>query len=200
MANDGELFRATFHYQQPGSSAVQNVFHWRYDGTPTSNQAVADAIATWALDDWGARWQELAATDVELDSVEVFRVDFDGSPISALGTQFINSFGLRTSDMLTAAVSAFMQADTAVPGRRGRKYVPGLAEGNVNNGVLDAAQLVDLALLLAEYVNLIPVGVSGVLTPGVVSRLLELFTEFLDAGSITDVPAYQRRRKPGVGI
>jgi hypothetical protein len=92
-----------------------------------------------------------------------------------------------------------MQADTAFPRTKGRKYVPGIPEGQVVDGLIIAGQLVNLALLLAEYVGVIPAGVTAVLTPGVISRVTETFRPFLAAGSITDIPAYQRRRKPNVG-
>lgn len=195
----GEILRATVNYSMPGASAVQNVFFWQLGGAAISDTQAAGFVADWLELAWGARWEAMSSNDVELVDADLLILDSAGVTVRNLGTVAVNVVGDVTEDEETVASSYFMQADTAFPRTKGRKYVPGIPEGQVVDGLIIAGQLVNLALLLAEYVGVIPAGVTAVLTPGVISRVTETFRPFLAAGSITDIPAYQRRRKPNVG-
>lgn len=199
MAVDGQIFRATVHYIVPNSSDIQNVFYWEYQGGATANQNVLDAIVDWLTNGWGDRWIALASTDAVLDSVEVIGVNPDGTTQVNVGSEELGLVGIETSDILTGVVSMFLQADTATPGHKGRKYVPGLGDSDVVDGLIGASQLVTMLLLLGEWLLTLTAVGPGELVPGLLSRTLVQFLPFLDAGSITDVPAYQRRRKPNVG-
>jgi hypothetical protein len=195
----GEILRATVNYSMPGASAVQNVFYWELGEAPISDTQAAGFVADWLELEWGARWAVMASTDVQLVDADLLILNSSGVTVRNLGTASVNVFGEVTEDEETVASAYFMQADTSVPRTKGRKYVPGVPEGQVVDGLIVAGQLVNLALLLAEYVGVIPAGITAILTPGVISRTAEVFRPFLSAGSVTDIPAYQRRRKPNVG-
>jgi len=200
MAATGEVFRLTLEYSAPNASSIQNVFWFEYNGSSTANSNVFDALDDWANNDWGVQWQDLAVSDFELVQGHVQRINLDGTVQGELGTFQINLNGVGAGDLNTGVVNAYMQAYTATPGHFGRKYVPGPGDTEIVDGLLNVETLADLAVLLALWVSAIDVGAAGSLDPGVLSRTLGTFLLFNDTGLLTDVPAYQRRRKPNVGV
>lgn len=108
--------------------------------------------------------------------------------------------GGAAGDAYAPGVAALITKPTLTPKVRGRTFVPGLSEAHVTDGLLDAgslAALVDMATLLFNAFE----GEASLIDyiPGVLSLASEVFHRF-DSASVTNVPAYQRRRKQGVGI
>lgn len=200
MASNGEILRVVFNYLVPGASQVLNVFTWMIDtGNPTDTE-VLDDMAEWAENVWGVNWADLAQSATELDLIDVDVVAADGTVVRNLGARAIGLVGLVGGETGVAAASGHIIADTVHPKTRGSKYIPGLGEGNLLNGVLTTESLVDLTLLLVDYVTDYRSETSDArYVPGVVARVLQEFVPFLEAGRVTDIPAYQRRRKPQVG-
>lgn len=199
MAAEGEIFRCTVDYSAPNASAIQNVFWWVYHGTPTANLNVLNAIDSFITLNWGPDWQDFASQDFTLVQGHVQRVNPNGTIAGELGVFTPNLIGGVAEDLLTGVVAGYAQAFTSTPGHFGRKYIPGPGDSVVVDGLLNPETLADLAVLLVDWLEVLSVGVTGSLAPGLLSRTLLLFLEFNATGSITDVPAYQRRRKPNVG-
>lgn len=200
MAIIGEIVRATMSYNYPSGSTPQNVFHW-VKRTTNSDFEDFSAIQEWTSDVWAADWKELAANAVALIEVIVTIVNVLGVVQRVLGSSNPNEFGTVASTVLPPANAAYMQAATGAPKVLGKKYIPGLSEGTVEAGVVTLSAMGQLAFLAIDYITPIDVSVSGpTMDPGVPSPTTLLFQEFSGSGTFTDVVAYQRRRKPGVGI
>jgi hypothetical protein len=200
MAENGEILRVVLEYIIPGASQVLNVFNWLIDdGAPSDEDVLAD-FADWAENVWGVNWADVAQDVAELDNVSIDVVDVQGHVLRNLGAQGIGLAGSVGGEIGVAAASGFLKADTAVPKTRGSKYVPGLGEGNLLDGVLTAETLADLLLLLADFFTVyVGTASSARYQPGVVSRTAEAFEPFVEAGYVTSIPGYQRRRKPNSG-
>jgi len=200
MADVGDIIRLVVEYSIPGASTVLNVFHWLIvDGSPDSPDIIDD-FEDWVTNVWGPDWTDLAASVASIIGLALDIVDTEGHVLENIGAETLAIAGGVGGEIGVAAASAFMKADTALPKTRGTKYIPGLGEGNLTDGILTVETLGDVALLFLDYISLYIGAVSGArYSPGVVSRTLTQFVDFEGGGYFTDVPAYQRRRKPGVG-
>lgn len=112
--------------------------------------------------------------------------------------------GTNVADYLPHGDAVLVKVLTAANRRQARKYVPGLVEGNVTAGFIDAAPLVDY-LAFANQLDAILALAGGVIefcTFNVddTSPLFE--TASIARGSVVAeaTGSYQRRRKPGVGL
>jgi len=197
--DNNEIVRSVFYYSWPGSSEVLNVFFHQYVGTGDDDDDVLSAVATYAGNDWGDLWKTLAPANGSLTHIELDVLETDGTVDRNLGTATINEVGTVASDASAAAVSALLIGNTADATIRGRKFVPGPVESQVVGGIINSATMVILTNLLAQYLDDIIVTGTNVLVPGVLSRKLTDFVPFAGSGQTSDIPAYQRRRKPNVG-
>lgn len=199
MAIVDEIVQGTVAYTAPNASEMLNVFWWKIQTAGATDQEVLDTIDTWVSTQWGPDWDGLAATDFDLINLEVKVINPDGTVNRTLGNAVQTIAGTISNDMCAPAVSCYIQADTIMAGVKGRKYVPGMSEIFLTDGLIESAVLTIMLLLLDEYVLPITLPGGGSLTPGVLRRAVSLFEFFISAGGVVDVPAYQRRRKPNVG-
>ena len=199
MADVGDIVRAVVTYQSPGASIQQNVFWWIIEEMGIGNPALLAEISDWVSVDWGLLWAEVASDQVNLVDVSVDLMNPDGTVKVNVGIDVINLPGDGASTVLPAATSGYLLAQTALPKSRGSKYIPGMDENSLDEGVFTLIAVVLLLSMAVIYVAPVTTTVGAVLRAGVLTRLTQEFNEFLLEASTTDVPAYQRRRKPGVG-
>lgn len=199
MADTNAVVRVNIHYTLPNASDIMNVFHFRLLGGSMDNSLLASALEGWVESIWGDVWKALAVGACQLDRWEADVVNLDGTVAETIGSGSINLDGTVTGDALPAGNAAYMLAYTAVPKARGSKYIPGLGDNNVADGVLNAGGLVALANALLVFLADVSLGGGLSLTPGVLSKALGVFLAFQNSGLVDDRPAYQRRRKRGVG-
>lgn len=195
----GEILRTVLNYVIPGSAA-QNVFFHRYDGPGVTDALLLDAVDAWFTTVWAPDWTSLGSTNAEMDFVECDVINPDGTVARNLGAEALNIAGGAAPSTGAAAVSAYLLAYTDLPKQRGSKYVPGINEGAYDNNLFSGGALLDMAALLASYLSIINPGGATELVPGVLSRTLLTFVPFIGNGLVDAQPAYQRRRKDGVGI
>ena len=191
--------RVVISYGLPAASAALNVLYARLTGA-TSDENVLDDWSDWLTNVWGVDWSAFGATTASIIGLAVDVVDFEGHVLANIGSETFSIPGTVATDPTSAGDAAYMKADTAIPKTRGSKYVPGLAEDNVDAGVLDVTILGELAILLVDYLtNYTGVASGKVWEMGVPSRTLLAFQPFTGGGTFTDIIAYQRRRKLNVG-
>jgi hypothetical protein len=199
MATQGEIVRAVLSYSHAAGSIAQNVFTWELQDEDSADAELLDGIDTWVNDEWGPRWDDIADSNAGLYLLEVDILNADGTVKRNIGEELQTETGGKVGDAMPAAVSGFFQMNTTRAKSYGRKYVPFMSEEENEEGFLSAFALGVLVLLLTATGSDIDVGIIGILAPGILSRVLEEFIPFTGGGYATDVPAYQRRRKPNVG-
>lgn len=200
MAEAGEILRVAVHYIQANAGDMLNVFTFQIASGNEDDSRVLDDFADWVENVWGVDWQDFATLQCELDRVEIDVLNTNGTVDRNIGSQGINIVGSNSGELAPAACAGYLKADTAIPKTRGSKYVPGLFEGILDTGELNAETLADLLLMLVTAFSVFEGTVSGMFyQPGVLSRTAVEFVPFEEAGYVTDIPAYQRRRKPNVG-
>ena len=196
----GEIARGTVSYEVPGASLNQNVFYWDLSLLGQTDSAVFIEIANWITFSWANNWADSADSNVVLNNLAVDIVNTDGTVDRNLGSQTFNIPGDDMGHVLPAANSGFLQANTGIPKSRGRKFIPGGQDTDVTEGLWNTLYLAYLVALLGPYLTIIDVGGLSNLNPGVLATVLQTFLQFSGSAETTNVPAYQRRRKPGVGI
>lgn len=194
-----EIARVTVKYSMLGASEPQNVFYMQLaSGSISDADALAD-IDNWVLAGWAGHWDDYASEDASCLGHDTVIMNLDGTVKRVLGGDTFVQDGLGVGDVLPAANSGLLVAPTALPKSRGRKFVPGLGNGAITDGLLESDVLAYLVTLGTYFVNTYING-SNSYTMGILSTVLEQFVPFLLTATTTDVMAYQRRRKPGVGI
>lgn len=198
--NINEIVRLTLEYSQPASSIPMNVFCFSMQTAAIDESEVVDTLEDWATTLFGPAWAALAGSACTMDTGQVAVINNDGTVNRNIGSFTIAQSGSQGTEIAPAANAGYLLAYTAVPKTRGSKYLPGVAEGILSNGELTVAAQASLSACLILYLATINTTSGGKLVPGVLSRTAAAFRAFNTSGIIESIPAYQRRRKPSVGI
>lgn len=194
-----EVVRLAVSYSHPNGSTAQNVFYWILKLATATDTEVMTELVRWINSDWGPDWASMGHQDSQIILGEADIVNLDGTVDRNIGQQAFAIAGLGATDGASPGVAFYMQATTDIAKALGKKYVPYVDESAITDGKLIASALANLVLAFAEYIKPLTPAAGASLKPGVVSRPAGPFREFNGGGLTTDIPAYQRRRKPNVG-
>lgn len=180
---------------------MQNVFNALIDGGGgpfDDDDIVADAV-TWADDMYGNLTTDVSVL-LDGSQVQVYKYDSVGDDWDEVGTGIFTWNPSAAPDQLPRGVAGLLQSRTSNPDVQGKKYVGGLTEAAVTDGLFTATEMTNLIAFATDWVTDF-VGSDSVAdwNPGVWSPtnlILYLMTDNFGANII---PAYQRRRKRGVG-
>jgi len=199
---DGAIIRAVVSLLLPESVIAQNVFTCVFADTGTSDDE-ADVLSD--LADWVegvyANFQAQIDTDVALSGLTAYVYDAVGDDWDEIGSESLTDGFSAAGDMLPHGVAALSLARTTDPDVNGKKYWPGIGEGWQNQSVLTAAAITNFLAGAADWVAPFVGAATGAdFGPGIWSEKNKNF--YLMSGTIVQNAylAYQRRRKPGVGI
>lgn len=107
----------------------------------------------------------------------------------------------NTTDQLPRGVAALLNAKSTDADSSAKKYLGGLTEGPIDDGLWNAGALADFIDFGGEWVQSFVGSVTGATwNPGVWSVKDLVLNPFVATVIIPTIPAYQRRRKRGVGI
>jgi hypothetical protein len=178
-----------------------NVFNAVIGGTggPFDEADIVDDAVAWMNAIYG---NMTGSTSDELDGSEIAVYVYDSvdDDFDEVGTDPWTYNPTSASEQLPRGVAGLINANTIDPDVQGKKYLGGLVEPSVTDGLWIAAQLANLALWADDWVTAFTGGTSGASwIPGVWSPTRTNFYPFSGAYTIPAIPAYQRRRKRGVG-
>jgi hypothetical protein len=181
---------------------AQNVFNAVITGTGgpyDDGDIVADAL-TWV----GTMYANLTSNmsdEIDGSEVRVYtydNVDDDWDEIGSSAWTFNPS---EATDQLPRGVAGLVNARTTDPDVNGKKYLPGICEGGCTDGQFGAGQLSAHANFADDWMSSFTGGTSGASwVPGIWSPTRTNFYACSGTAIIPSIPAYQRRRKRGVGI
>jgi len=181
------------------SSSALNIFH-------AQNNSGVTKTDTDTLDDWKAYLDSVyndPVVDISdtatISPYEIFLIDGVTGDSTPIGTRSPALQPIHNSELLPHGVAALINADLSGTGRgSGKKFFPYYAENSSGDGLWVTTTLTRLALAAAAYL-LDFGGVSGSDWGTGTWTQLKGFRDLVSAVA-RDIPAYQRRRKPGVGI
>lgn len=173
---------------------VLNVYHVASTGAHDDEDAVGDILV--ALSDLYLNIDEDLVDDLSFVSVVIKNITADAD----LGEFDWNDLttGGQTGDALPTGVAGLITMPTARLKTRGRKFFPGFAEVNTTNGLFAGDAITDLTAAAAYLSSTFLGDFSGDPYAWGVVGSDSLFWPFLSA-IVSNIPAYQRRRKQGVG-
>jgi len=178
-------------------STVQNVYYLRIDEAG----GVADAQI---LTDMG-EYLEDAYTEVVPQLAN--NCTFEEYKVTNVTTKVdigISAFptltsGTNAGDMLPFGISGLVRARTPTVGREGRKFIGPLVETSQTDGLLSAGLVADLEDFGDEAYGTFVSTSGNTYQPVIYDRDAHVGREMTDIIA-SNIPAYQRRRKQGVGI
>lgn len=199
---DGAILRYVLSLLMPDSVIAQNVFYAVFADTGGSDDE-DDVISD--LDDWVedifTHIIDRVSDSVDTVGAKVYLfdpIDDDWDEVGT-GTPVVNFSNV--ADMTPHGVAALVHMMTTDPDVMGGKYIAGLADANFTGSDLEAGIMLDLIDFGGEWVTpFVGAATGGDFGPGVWSVAQHVFKLANLTYRINGQCAYQRRRKPGVGI
>lgn len=195
----GGIIRVAMSLSAPSASVAQMVFWFELLTAIADETDIIDDMTATFVANFLSNWALMSSDESEAFLLDYDEMNVDGTVKQELGAETISVGGSVAGHVLPAGVAAYLQADSTANKAKGKKYLPFATEDQVDDGVWNAATLVRILAIWDNYLDAIGITGGGSMAPGVLSRPLVAFHLFTGTGYTTDVPAYQRRRKPNVG-
>ena len=198
----GDILKVVVSLVWADGEINQNVYNAVISGTggPYDDQDILDDAEAWA----GNMYANLAAMmdpDIAGSHVTVYIYDSGDDDWDEVGT---NSWGLSCTsgtNALPRGVAGLVNARTLNPDVQGKKYLPGLTEGILDESLWQSAGTAAFLAFALDWITAFAGGTSGASwVPVVWSVVNTVATAMSGEVTIPTIPAYQRRRKQGVGI
>ena len=198
---EGTIIRIVASMLLPDSVIAQNVFYAVLTGGSgpwDEADIVLDAIDY--MDIIYTIWATLGSDQAEVDAIQVYEYDPIDDDWDEVGSGVLGLTGGVAADMLPHGVAAFTQARSSDPDVSASKYWPGATETAQVDGAWTGPTVTGLATLADAWVAGDVGGASAAnFVAGVWSPTETNFFYFNANITVNATPAYQRRRKPGVG-
>ncbi|MCK5319753.1 MAG: hypothetical protein KAJ55_17710 [Anaerolineales bacterium] len=199
----GTILKVVASLLYPADAGInQNVFNALIDGAggPFADSDIVDDAVAWGQNMY-LNLDGLASELIQGSQVQVYKWDTVGLDWDEVGAAVMGWTPTNTSDYLPRGVAALVMARTTNPDVLGKKYIPGLCETGSANGLWNSPVVTALLALAADWVTGFTGGTSGASwNPGVWSPTHETLYDMSEVIIANVIPAYQRRRKRGVGI
>ena len=186
----------------PDSAIAQNVFYTLFenDGGSNDDEDVLTDMSDWVDTMYDAMSASLDS-DITLTGIKVYFYDTVGDDWDELGVEFPGTGFSATGDMMPNGIACLIHAPTVNPDVTGAKYIGGFLDDSVVENDITAGALANFALFATEWTDPAVFSATGSgFIPGVWSATKDQFFAFTTSSSLNVGVAYQRRRKPGVGI
>ena len=198
----GTVLRVVASFLWTDGNVNQNIFNAVVTGagSPWDSQDIADDAAAW-LDNMFANLVGSMSDEIDGNTCFVYEydaIDDDWDEVNSSDWIFNPT---KADGQLPRGVAGLVRLWTTDPDVQGKKYIPGLTEGNLSDGLWDGSLTTNLLALGADWYNPFTGGTSGATwTPGIWSVAGKVFKSAVDHFGASTIPAYQRRRKRNVGI
>lgn len=198
----GAILRVVLAWIMPDSVIAQNIFFTLFDNDGGSNDDadVVDDLTDWIEDIFSSLTSSIS-DQVDMSQIKVYIYDAVDQDWDEVGTGVPVFTATGATDMTPHGIAALIHAFTVNPDVTGSKYIAGISDASIVDSNVSGGVLSNLLLAGADWM----VDFTGALTgsnfnPGVWSPTKVQFFEFQDKLIVNGQVAYQRRRKPGVGI
>lgn len=198
----GDILRIVASMLWTDGNVNQNVFNALISGGggPWDDVDVVADAEDW-LDNMYANLTAQCSDALDGNEVIVYKYDSGDDDWDEVGSDQWVWDPAQAADQLPRGVAGLVRLWTTDPDVQGKKYIPGLTEGNIIDGLLDAGPITALLAFGADWYTPFVGGASGAdLTPGIWSIKNTEFFPGVDHIATSTIAAYQRRRKRNVGI
>ena len=193
----GNVIRGFAEMSFNGQTQFGNVFHWQVDGAATggTDTEFANGAIGW-LEAFFQDLDNLMVNDAKFEQVTFYNITQD-RPAGVYPWATLTE-GVGTGNALPEGVAALVVLYTDVKRVIGKKYFGGFGSVALDDFVWDAAAKTLLDTVASDMLSPFTAAGTDTVIHGVYRRALGTFVQLRSAVART-VPAYQRRRKPGVG-
>lgn len=198
----GDILRVVASFLWSDGNVNQNVFNAVITGGggPWDDLDVADDAEGW-LDTMYANMVTQQVDEIDGNEVIVYKYDPLDDDWDEVASQAWVYDPEETSEQLPRGVAGLVRLWTTDPDVQGKKYMPGMTEGGLNDGLFGAGTLTALLNFAADwYAPFVGAASGATWTPGIWSVKGTVFKAAVDHVAVNAIPAYQRRRKRNVGI
>lgn len=197
----GDVLRVVATIVFLDGNVMQNVFAAVISGTggPFDEDDVSADMLDW-IDDMFANLVTFQSDNCDGSLVQIYVYDAVDDDFDEVGTESFVYNPSNTADEYARGVAALINAKTIDPDVSGKKYIGALAESHLTDGLIGSGLTVALtAMSLDWYTAFVGVASGATFTPGVWSPKNTNFFPLTGVFTFPTEPAYQRRRKRGVG-
>lgn len=180
----------------------QNVFNCKIAGgsPPYDEDDVLDDCEDW-LDNMYLNLVAMMSDEMDGNELLVYKWDAAGQDWDEVGSQAWTYNPGSGGQQLPRGTAALVRLWSDDPDVQGKKYIPGLTEDYLTDGLYTAGTITNLLAFAADwFAPFVGAASGGTITPGVWSVAQLVFKAALDHFATSTIPAYQRRRKRTVGI
>lgn len=205
MLELNDVVRVVLTGAGPQTTVWQLVWHYIVTGGGGIDPVLALAAAVAAYGFAYANIQGDVADEWSWNEFDMLQWDFAASRWDGIANQTVPAVsGANVADTLPHGNAGMVRISTALPRRQGRSFLPGLTQNAEVDGLWTAAVLVNLLLYAADFdVPIAPAG--GTMTwctfnTDPLSVFFETASLAIQDVVANEIVAYQRRRKPLVGL
>jgi len=198
----GEILKVVAVIQWLDGDIMQNVFSTVVSGSggPFDEADIVDDMLEW-VEEMYANIVTGVTDDVDGSEVRVYvydPVDDDYDEIGSVAWVWNPS---DTGEYLPRGVAGLINCKTTDPDVSGKKYIGGITEVGAVDGLIGNGMITLLSNFAVDWVTGFTGSTSSAdFTPGVWSPTRTNFYAMSGSVIIPTIPAYQRRRKQGIGI
>lgn len=199
---DNSILRVVASMLWTDGNVNQNVYNCKISGAgaPWTEQDVMDDCEDW-LDSMYVNLVGIMSDEIDGNEIIVYKWDAAGQDWDEVGSQSWTYNPTSGDEQLPRGVAGLVRLWTEDADVQGKKYVPGLVETVVTDGLWIAGAITAFLNFAADwYTPIVGAASGGTITPGVWSLVALAFKAALDHYATSTIPAYQRRRKRNVGI
>lgn len=199
---DGTILRMVAQSLWTDGNINQNVFNAIMSGAgaPWADADIIDDAEAWA-DNMYLNFTGVCSDELDGNEIIVYKYDPIGDDWDEVGSNAWSWNPTNTAEQLPRGTAPLARLWTVDPDVQGKKYLPGVTEGDLEDGLYDASLLINLLAFAADWYLPFTGGTSGgTWTPGIWSVVSTAFFAGVDHVAGSTIPAYQRRRKRTVGI
>lgn len=198
----GDILRVVAVMAWTDGDIAQNVFNAVITGSGgpfTDADIVADAKA-W-LDNMYANMTGEISNQIDGSEVRVYLYDSVDDDWDEVGSDTWTWDPTETNEPSPRGVSILINARTLDPDVSGKKYLAGNTIQDIDDSLFSAAIVANAVLFAADWYTAFTGGTSGASwTPAIWSPTRTNALVLNGTVLVPTIPAYQRRRKQGVGI
>ena len=198
----GDILRIVATLLWTDGNVMQNVFNAVITGGtgPWDNEDVIGDALTW-IEDVYANLVNHVSDEVDGSQIQGYKWDTVGLDWDEVASENWVFNPANLTDQIPRGAAALLNLKTTDPDVSGKKYFGGISEDRITDGLYTATFMTGLIAAGVDWATDFVGSVTGAAwDPGVWSPTHEAFYSAGTVIIIPFIPAYQRRRKRGIGI
>lgn len=196
----GAALKIAQEINMPESVVAMNIFYMDADFTgPQAESAVLTACRLW-IEDVYDTVEAIMSDELTLGSMTLYQYNSITDQWDNKGSRSPTGAGTSTTSMLPHGVCGMVRGYSVNPRSIARKYLPGMPEDRSADGAWDGTALAALAAFGVAWATEAVFDTTEKLTPSVWSVKDTTLYALSGTEVVLAHPAYQRRRRPGVGM